>query len=135
MTALPEGDLIVFDGDCIFCSGFARFMSRHDRRGRFRFVIAQSALGQALYHRHGLDPELMETNIIIVEGRAYTKMPAFAAAMKAIGWPWRALSVLGAIPNPPSDWLYDRIARNRYVFGRRSCHLPSAELRGRLIES
>ena len=129
-----SGDLIVFDGDCIFCSGFARFMARRDRAGRFRFVTAQSAAGRALYRAHGLDPDAMETNIVIVDGRAYVKLMAFCAAMQAIGWPWRGLTALRAIPRPIGDWLYDRLARNRYAFGRRACPMPSADLRGRLVE-
>jgi len=129
-----SSDLIVFDGACVFCSGFARFMARHDTAERFRFVTAQSATGQALYVRHRLDPMAMETNIVIVEGRAYVKMGAFAAAMRSLGWPWRALAVADAIPQPLSDRLYDVIARNRYRFGRRACPLPSAALRGRLVE-
>ncbi|WP_428543324.1 thiol-disulfide oxidoreductase DCC family protein [Profundibacter sp.] len=127
-------DLIVFDGTCIFCSGFARFMARNDRKARFRFVTAQSEKGRVLYHRYGLDPDLMETNIVIVDGVAHVKMAAFAAAVRAIGWPWRLFAVLGYIPQPLSDWLYDRIARNRYLFGRRKCVLPSDELRGRIVD-
>lgn len=37
---VPDGDLVVFDSECIFCSGFARFMTRHDTTARFRFVAA-----------------------------------------------------------------------------------------------
>ncbi|HHI71621.1 MAG TPA: DUF393 domain-containing protein [Rhodobacteraceae bacterium] len=127
-------DLIVFDGTCIFCSGFARFMARYDRKARFSFVTAQSEKGRELYRRYGLDPDLMETNIVIVDGVAHVKMAAFAAAVRAIGWPWRLFAVLGYIPQPLSDWLYDRIARNRYLFGRRKCVLPSEDLRGRIVD-
>ena len=127
-------DLIVFDGTCIFCSGFARFLARYDRKVRFSFVTAQSEKGRALYRRYGLDPDLMETNIVIVDGVAHVKMAAFAVAVSAIGWPWRMFAVLGYIPRPLSNWLYDRIARNRYLFGRRKCVLPSDELRGRIVD-
>ncbi|NIZ15494.1 thiol-disulfide oxidoreductase DCC family protein [Phaeobacter sp. HF9A] len=130
----PLGDLIVFDAECLFSPGFARFMTRHDRAERFRFVAAQSRTGQDIYRAHGLDPFDWSTNIVIVDGTAYTKLAAFCAAMRVIGWPWRALALLRLIPASPGNWIYDRIARNRYAFGRRSCPLPSAALRGRLIE-
>lgn len=126
-------DLIVFDASCVFCSGFARFMHGRDRAGRFRFVTAQSELGRALYLRHGLDPVAMTTNIVITGGRAHVKMRAFAAAMAALGRPWRWLALMRFLP--AGDWLYDRIARNRYrIAGRRDCALPPPELRARLIE-
>lgn len=131
---VPDGDLVVFDSECIFCSGFARFMTRHDTTARFRFVAARSGTGRNLYLAHDLDPLDWSTNIVIVDGTAYTKLAAFCAAMRAIGWPWRALTVLNAVPRPLGDWMYDRIAQNRYVFGRRDCPLPSAALKGRLID-
>lgn len=109
-------------------------MARHDRARRFRFVTAQSPLGQALYRRHGLDPLAMETNIVIVGGRAFTRLRSFAAAMGALGWPWRALALCGFLPAAIGNPLYRLIAENRYRLGRRHCLLPSAEVRGRLIE-
>lgn len=134
MTDTEVADLIVFDGTCVFCSGFARFMAKHDKRERFRFVTAHSELGRRLYEAHNLDPDLMETNIVIVDGKASVKMAAFAAAMSAIGWPWKALAATNLVPRVISDWIYDRIAQNRYRFGRRECPMPNPQLRARLIE-
>lgn len=129
----PTQDLIVFDGTCVFCSGFARFIADHDPKRRFLFVTAQSAPGRALYARHGLDADLMETNIVIIAGRPYVRLQAFAAAMGALGGPLAALGVLGWIPKAIADPLYDFVARNRYRFGRQACPAPSAELKARLI--
>ncbi|MTI45361.1 putative DCC family thiol-disulfide oxidoreductase YuxK [Roseibium hamelinense] len=131
---IPEGNLIVFDGVCILCSGFARFMAKRDKHAGFRFVDAQSPLGRSIYRHYKLDPDAMETNIVIQNGKAFVKMSAFTAAMKSLGWPWKALTALDHLPTAFSDWMYDRIARNRYRFGRRSCSLPSHELKKRLIE-
>jgi predicted DCC family thiol-disulfide oxidoreductase YuxK len=137
----PEPDfdgrdpLIVFDGVCVLCSGFARTVVRLDREKRFRFVTAQSPLGEALYRRHGLRTDVYETNLVIVDGVAYTKMDSFIAVMSALGWPWRVAKMLGLLPRPIRDWIYDRVAKNRYaLFGRKeSCEIPSSELRERII--
>jgi len=130
---LPKGNLIVFDGICILCSGFARFMTRRDTRAGFRFVDAHSDIGRALYRAHDLDPGLMETNIVLLDGRAYTKMASFTAAMRSLGWPWRMFAVLDLLPAAFANWIYDRIARNRYRLGQRACPLPSSDLKERLI--
>ena len=127
-------DLIVFDAQCIFCSGFARFMHRHDGAGRFRFVTAQSPTGRALYARYGLDADEMATNIVIVDGVAHVKMQAFGAAMGVVGGVWRLAAWPAYLPRPVGDWIYDRIARNRYVFGRKACAIAPPELKARLIE-
>jgi predicted DCC family thiol-disulfide oxidoreductase YuxK len=129
-----DPDLIVFDVTCIFCSGFARLVHKRDTAGQFRFVTAQSETGRALYRKHNLDPDDMTTNIVIVNGVAHTKMAAFAAAMRSLGGLWRLAALPALLPRPLADWIYDRIARNRYVFGRRSCATPPPELKARLIE-
>jgi predicted DCC family thiol-disulfide oxidoreductase YuxK len=38
--------VIVFDGECIFCSGWVRFLLRHDRRAQYRYLTAQSPLAR-----------------------------------------------------------------------------------------
>ncbi|OHV86281.1 thiol-disulfide oxidoreductase DCC family protein [Mesorhizobium sp. ORS 3428] len=127
--------LIVFDGVCVFCSGFVRMVVRLDREKRFRFATAQSPLGEALFREHGLPTESYETNLAIIDGVAFTKLDSFIAIMAALGWPWRVAKVLLVLPRPLRDWLYDRVAKNRYaLFGRKvSCEIPSGELRQRLI--
>lgn len=136
---LPEevGDhpLIVFDGMCVLCSGFARTVVRLDPSGRFRFATAQSPLGEALFRHFGLPTDVYETNLVLIDGVGYTRLDSLIATMRALGWPWRAAVALKLLPPPLREWLYERIARNRYaLFGRRdSCDIPSPKLRSRLI--
>lgn len=127
--------LIVFDGVCVLCSGFVRLVVRLDRQSRFRFATAQSPLGEALFRKHGLRTDSYETNLVLVDGLAFTKLDSFVAVMSELGWPWRAAKALLLLPRPLRDWLYERIARNRYaLFGRKdSCGIPSAELRERFL--
>ncbi|RWM36619.1 thiol-disulfide oxidoreductase DCC family protein [Mesorhizobium sp.] len=127
--------LIVFDGVCVFCSGFVQMIVKLDRDKRFRFATAQSPFGEALFRKYGLQTDNYETNLAVIDGAAFTKLDSFVAVMAALGWPWRAARLLLVLPRPLRDWLYDRVARNRYaLFGRKdSCEIPSAELRQRLI--
>ncbi len=97
-------------------------------------MTAQSNTGRQLYRLYKLDPDTLTTNIVIVDGVPYTKLAAFCAAMRRIGWPWRALTIFGYVPQGIGDRAYDWIAKNRFIFGQRDCPLPTAELRGRLIE-
>lgn len=129
-------DLIVFDGECVLCSGFFRLITRIDRTGRFRFAHAQSDLGAALYRALGLPEREFETNLIMVDGRIHTGIDSFAAAMGAVGWPWRALAVLRLLPGPLKRGVYGMIARNRYaLFGRyETCMLPTPEIRARFLD-
>ena len=127
--------LIVFDGVCVFCSGFVQMVLRLDRKRRFRFTTAQSPFGAALFRKHGLPTDSYETNLALIGGAPFTKLDSFVAVMAELGWPWRAARLLLLLPRPLRDWLYDRVARNRYaLFGRKdSCEIPSAALRERMI--
>ncbi|WP_281858064.1 thiol-disulfide oxidoreductase DCC family protein [Litoreibacter halocynthiae] len=136
VTALTQGaDVVVFDGVCVLCSGFLKFMLKHDHAGRFKFVIAQSELGEALYAHLGLKSADYDTNVVIVDGRIYTKLDAFAAAMGALGGVWRVAQAVRVLPRPVADWLYNRIARNRYaMFGKTdACLVPTPDVQDRFL--
>jgi predicted DCC family thiol-disulfide oxidoreductase YuxK len=130
-----DGPLLVFDGVCVMCCWTARFVYRHDRRRRFRYATAQSPLGQALFRHYGLDTETLETNIVLSQGRAYGKLDSVIVAGLLIGGVWRVFEVLRLLPRWLADWIYDRIARNRYrLFGRTDiCMMPPPEWRERFI--
>ena len=85
--------IIIFDGHCVMCSGFARLVLRHDREARFRLLPAQTALGQALYRHYGLDPFDYETNVLIEGGEVSFKSEASLRIAERLGWPWRLVSV------------------------------------------
>ena len=136
VTALIQGaDIVVFDGVCVLCSGFLKFMLRHDRSQRFKFVTAHSDLGETLYAHLGLKSADYDTNVVIVDRRIYTKLDAFAAAMGALGGVWRIAKIVRILPRPVADWLYNRIARNRYaIFGKtESCLVPTPDIQGRFL--
>ena len=118
--------VIVFDGVCNLCTGFVRFVLRWDRAALFRFLPAQSPGGELLYARLGLKSGDWDTNLLILDARVYTELDAFIEVARRFGGVWRLMPVLYAIPRSLRDWLYNRIARNRYRwFGKRdTCYLP-----------
>lgn len=127
VPAFPDDKpVIVFDGYCALCSGWAAFVLRHDKRYRYRLVTAQSGLGQSLYVHYGLDPVDYETNILIEDGLAWFRSDATIRMAAGLGWPWRAAAVFRLLPRRWRNWMYDRIARYRLrVFGQReTCYLP-----------
>ena len=127
--------IIVFDGYCALCSGWASFVLRHDKRYCYRLVTAQSDLGQALYRHYNLDPNDYETSILIEYGVPWFRSTGSLKMLGGLGWPWRAAGILMFLPLPLRDWLYERLARNRLRwFGRRSnCYVPTAAERARFL--
>jgi predicted DCC family thiol-disulfide oxidoreductase YuxK len=125
----PEGsrDIILFDGVCVLCSRWYRFVTARDRAQRFRFVAIQSSEGRPLAERFGIDPDNPETFALIAGGKAYFRSDAALRILRELPR-WRWIAALRAIPAPLRDALYGVIARNRYRwFGRLdSCTLPNA---------
>jgi predicted DCC family thiol-disulfide oxidoreductase YuxK len=111
--------IIVFDGDCVLCSAFVRFVLDRDRQGVFRLLPAQTPLGTAIYRHLGLEPTDYETNILIENGRAYFKSDGSIRMAVHLGFPWSMAAAFRILPLILRDKLYDLIGRNRFKwFGR-----------------
>ncbi|MGH7829535.1 MAG: thiol-disulfide oxidoreductase DCC family protein, partial [Candidatus Binatia bacterium] len=81
-------------------------------------------------------PSLPDSIVVLTaEGAILTRSEAVLHILRRLGGVWRLLAALvGAIPMPGRDWLYDQIARIRHRLFRRpqdSCPLVPAHLRDR----
>ena len=52
----PDDDVILYDGVCVFCSRWIRFVAVRDTARRFRFTAIQSPYGTRLAQAFGIDP-------------------------------------------------------------------------------
>jgi len=135
MTEWPDDDVILFDGVCVFCSRWIRFVAIRDVDKRFRFTPIQSAYGTRLAQAFGIDPDDPDTNAVIHRGRVHLQSDAALTVLSNLqGWGWtRALL---HVPKPLRDVVYRLVARNRYrIFGKYdACFVPDAEMRARVME-
>ncbi len=44
MNNWPDDDVILYDGVCVFCSRWIRFIAARDKKRRFRFTAIQSPM-------------------------------------------------------------------------------------------
>jgi len=118
--------LVVFDGLCHLCTGWARFVQRHPARPPFRLIPMQSEAGRRLMSAHGFDAEDPLTFLVLDGDRCLTQSDATIHLLASAGGAWRLARVARLIPGALRDALYALIARNRYRwFGRRrSCFVP-----------
>jgi len=121
--------LMVYDGYCHLCSGWAQFMSRHPIEPPFTHLTMQSEAGRALLLGHGIDPDDPATFLVVDAQQVLMDSDAAIHVVTTLGGAWRALGLARAIPKPWRDALYRVLARNRYRwFGRRAqCHVPSRD--------
>ena len=135
MSEWPDDDVILYDGVCIFCSRWVRFVIARDTTRRFRFTPIQSDYGTRLAKTFGIAPEDPDTNAVVHGGVAFMKSDAALTVLSHLpGWRWTR--ALFTVPKPLRDAVYSLIARNRYqIFGKyETCFVPDADMRARVLE-
>ncbi|MEO7935480.1 MAG: thiol-disulfide oxidoreductase DCC family protein [Dokdonella sp.] len=127
--------IVVFDAQCLLCSGSVQFLLRHDKGRRLRFATIQSEAGRRLLERAGIDAINPESFVLVDEAQMWTETAAVIRVADALGWPWRLAWIAWLIPYPLRDAIYRWIARNRYRwFGRRNvCFMPDPDDADRFI--
>lgn len=135
MKAETAAPVIVFDGVCLLCSRWVRFLLKHDRTARYHFAAMQSEHGRALLLAHGLDPDSPLSFLLVEDHRGYTNTRAIVQILRSLGqrrWRWLG-HALHRVPRWLADPAYRFVARHRYqIFGQsRSCFVPTPEQRAR----
>lgn len=134
MSTEHQGPVIVFDGICVLCNGWVRFLLHRDR-GRYRFASMQTESGRALLSAHGLDADDPSSFLLVEEGRAWTDTEAIRRVLSGLGGAWRITALIGLVPRFLRDPLYRMIARNRYRwFGTTTCTVPDETQRRRFLQ-
>lgn len=132
MTSQP---VILFDGICNLCNKSVQYVIRHDPGSVFKFASLQSETGRNLLNQYALSANDLNSFILIMNGKAYTRS---TAALKVAGYlhgPARILYGFIIVPAFIRNAVYNTIARNRYKwFGKKeSCMIPSPTLEARFL--
>lgn len=122
--------IIVFDGDCDLCRRSVRFVLRRDRAGRFRLAANRSPAGRRLLADRGLDPDRVDSVVLIDRARTSTHADAVLRIAAGLDAPWRWLAALArCIPRPLRDALYRFVAKRRSKwFGQADACAPADPL-------
>jgi predicted DCC family thiol-disulfide oxidoreductase YuxK len=125
--------MLVYDGECGFCSRSIQFILRHERNRELLFVTRQSELGIRLRRQYGL--ESMESMLWIEDGNVLTESNAVLRIASYVGGWCRIAAIASLIPLKFRNWAYRLVARNRHRFARNSgqCLVPTPEQRKRFV--
>lgn len=107
--------LLLFDGDCGWCSGWAAWLVRHKPHGRMILAPLSGTTAQPFVGSH----PPTDTMVLVVREtdgrlRLYTHSEAVFITASALGWPWRALGLFKLLPRKLTDAMYRWVARNRH---------------------
>src|SRR4051812_49173754 len=105
--------LVLYDGICVLCSRWFRFVARRDTERRFLFTAIQSGYGRALALKLGIDPDNPDTNAVLLDDQIYLRSDSALVVLSTLP-NWRWARVFRYAPKPLRDPIYTLIARNRY---------------------
>jgi len=127
--------VILFDGICKFCNAWSKFIIRFDKNKVFKLASLQSDAGQELLKTFHIPTDSFETMFLVEGNRIHEKTSAFLRIIKCMPFPWYLLTVLVCIPPFLRNWVYDRVAKNRYrLFGKYdSCIIPDSTQSDRFL--
>ncbi|MEA5445033.1 DCC1-like thiol-disulfide oxidoreductase family protein [Gammaproteobacteria bacterium AB-CW1] len=136
MARPRECAILLFDGYCVLCNGWAAFVVR--RRGDWPvyFATLQSEAGQAALARAGIEKPPGLDSVLLIRGeRVFSHSRAILEILRSLRWPWPLFYVFILVPRPLRDGLYRWFGNRRYRwFGRRdACGIASAHVRARML--
>jgi predicted DCC family thiol-disulfide oxidoreductase YuxK len=128
--------VILFDGVCKLCNGWSQFIIKVDTQQHFKLCSVQSPEGQEILTHFKLPTDHFDTILYVEGNQCFDKSDAFLNVINKLALPWRLLYLFKILPKGLRNWLYDRVALNRYtLFGKYDrCMLPSKENEHRFIK-
>jgi predicted DCC family thiol-disulfide oxidoreductase YuxK len=137
---MSDAPIMVYDGDCGFCTRSVQFVLTHDTsRGTVRFAARDGEAGRAVRQRH---PHLETVESLLwvetVNGREVVSIysDAVLATATYLGGIYAVLGGLGRlVPRFLRDPAYKFVARIRkqIMRGAPSCHLPAPNELARML--
>lgn len=134
-----DGPILVYDGDCGFCTRSVKFVLARDRRGTLRFAARDGEAGRAVRARH---PHLQTVESLLWvemrDGRELVSIYSDAVLQTAqyLGGVYALLAALGAfVPRVLRDPVYSLVARvrKRLMGGAAACRLPGPQDLARML--
>ncbi len=138
MPNTPDDKVVLlFDGVCNLCNGFVNFILDRDPSGKFYFGALQSEAAQPYLQGADVSPDQMDSMVLIENNRVHLRSDAFLHSMRLLPIPWSLLYAFAVVPRTIRDFVYRRVATNRYNwFGRRDgCRVPTPEVKQRFLSA
>lgn len=127
--------IILFDGVCNLCNSSVNFIIKNDKKEHFLFASLQSDAAKEILLQYGVKKITFDSILLIENGKIYQKSRAALRISLNLDGAYRFIYFLNIIPKIITDWIYDIIAKNRYLwFGKKdSCMVPTENLKKRFL--
>ena len=115
-------DIIVFDGLCVMCNSFFKWVLKNDIDDKYLFANIQSN-----FYKKNMDiNKSIDSIILIKENNIFYESEAINHILKDLDKFYLLQLVLNVTPTFINNFFYKIIANNRYkIFGKKDkCELP-----------
>ena len=126
-------EVIIYDGVCVLCNFFIRWILKKDQNFNFKVTNLQSNFTKTNYIEV---TKVDSVAVILKDGGILQKSKAVAYILKKIKRLLLIRLLLIVFPSFLSNFIYDLIAKSRYLlFGKySSCPVLVGDLKSRIIE-
>ncbi len=119
-------EIIIFDGNCILCSSFYKWLLSNDKKNCFLFTNTQSEF----YSKNSNIDKSKDSIIVITNNnKILYESHAVAYIFRKTKTQLAIRILISIFPKFISNFFYRIIAKNRYkIFGKKdSCYVPTEE--------
>ncbi len=125
-------DIIVFDGLCVMCNSFFKWVLKNDKNDKYLFANIQSN-----FYKNNMDiNKSIDSIVLIKENNIFYESEAIKYILKDLDKFFLLRLVLNVTPKFISNFFYKIIANNRYkIFGKKDkCELPNKNLLSKFLK-
>ena len=125
-------DIIVFDGLCVMCNSFFKWVLKNDKDDKYIFANIQSN-----FYKKNMDiNKSIDSIILIKESNVFYESEAIKYILKDLDKFFLLQLVLNVTPKFISNFFYKIVANNRYkIFGKKDkCELPNKNLLSKFLK-
>ena len=133
MSKSLNNEIIIYDGICVLCNYFIRFILKKDKKAHFKVTNLQSEFTKTKY------PEVLSVDsvaVILENGNILQKSKAVHYILQKIKVLLLIRILISVLPTFFSNIIYDCVALIRYkLFGKYpNCPILKGDLKNRIIE-
>lgn len=119
----PDAEVVIFDGECVFCRGQVERLARWDRTGRLAFVSLHDPIVAERYPDLTRDQMMAQMYLVDRSGKRHGGAAALRYLSRKMPMLWW-LAPLMHVPFtlPLWQWCYRQVAKRRYkLAGKQGC--------------
>ena len=125
----PDSDVVIFDGECVFCQSQVAKLNRWDSQNRLSFISLHDPLVAERYPELSHDELMSQLYVATTSGERYGGAAAIQYLARRLPLLYPAYPILN-IPFtlPIWSWAFRQIAKRRYRIAGRNCDSGACEV-------